>query len=157
MKFLIADDHEMFLQGLEFILRKEFSDIDIVLANSYTAIFNILNDQHDFDLIITDLAMPGANWLDAINKMHKICSEVPIIVISAVFDKEILQKTYDIGVSGYISKSSSNSVIMSAIKLVMAGGMYVPPELLRSDTKDSGSDFDVLVKKSIEVYAWCSS
>ena len=147
MKFLIADDHELFLQGLEFILKKEFSEADIVLANSYTAIFEILNRQQDFDLIITDLAMPGANWLEAINKMHQICCEVPIIVISAVFDREILQKTYDIGVSGYISKSSSNNVIMSAIKLVMAGGMYITPELLHSDMKDSTSDFSVLLEK----------
>ena len=147
MKFLIADDHELFLQGLEFILKKEFTQADITLANSYTGIFAVLDEQKDFDLIITDLAMPGANWLDALNKMHQICPEVPIIVISAVFDREILQKTYDLGVSGYISKSSSNNVIMSAIKLVLAGGMYVPPELLRVDVKNSSSDFGVLIQK----------
>ena len=84
---------------------------------------------------------------DDIPFYHYTFNLLKAIVISAVFDREILQKTYDIGVSGYISKSSSNSVIMSAIKLVMAGGMYVPPELLRNEVKDSGSDFDVLVKK----------
>lgn len=147
MKFLIADDHELFLQGLEFILKKEFSKADIVLANSYTAIFDIISHSSDFDLIITDLAMPGANWFEAINKIHQMCSEVPIIVISAVFDREILQKTYDLGVSGYISKSSSNNVIMSAIKLVMAGGMYIPPELLHSEVRDSSPDLTALLEK----------
>lgn len=146
MKFLIADDHELFLQGLEFILHKEYPNAEIVLTNSYTGIFQILEQRKDFDLIITDLAMPGANWLDAISKIHNICSDVPIIIISAVFDKEILQKTYDIGVSGYVSKSFPNSLIISAINLVMAGGMYIPPELLKMSMASSTSNVKDLIK-----------
>ena len=136
MKFLIADDHELFLQGLEFILRKQYPEAQIVLTNSYTGIFDILQKQRDFDLIITDLAMPGANWIEAISRIHSICSDVPIIIISAVFDQEILQKTYDIGVSGYVSKAFPNNIILSAINLVMAGGMYIPPELLNINLKN---------------------
>ena len=136
MKFLIADDHELFLQGLEFILRKQYPEAQIVLTNSYTGIFDILQKQRDVDLIITDLAMPGANWLEAISRIHSICSDVPIIIISAVFDQEILQKTYDIGVSGYVSKAFPNNIILSAINLVMAGGMYIPPELLNINLKN---------------------
>ena len=132
MKFLIADDHELFLQGLEFILHKQYPDAEIVLTNSYTGIFEIVAKQKDFDLIITDLAMPGANWLDAISYIHSVCQEVPIIIISAVFDKEILQKTYDVGVSGYVSKAFPNSIILSAINLVL----YIPPELLQLNLKN---------------------
>lgn len=136
MKFLIADDHELFLQGLEFILHKQYPEAEILLTNSYTGIFEVLEKQKDFDLIITDLAMPGANWLEAISRVHSFCPEVPIIIISAVFDPEILQKTYDIGVSGYVSKAFPNNIILSAINLVMAGGMYIPPELLNLNLKN---------------------
>ena len=136
MKFLIADDHELFLQGLEFILHKQYPEAEILLTNSYTGIFEVLEKQKDFDLIITDLAMPGANWLEAISRVHSLCPEVPIIIISAVFDPEILQKTYDIGVSGYVSKAFPNNIILSAINLVMAGGMYIPPELLNLNLKN---------------------
>lgn len=136
MKFLIADDHELFLQGLEFILHKQYPDSEIVLTNSYTGIFEIIAKQKDFDLIITDLAMPGANWLEAVSRIHSVCQEVPIIIISAVFDPEILQKTYDIGVAGYVSKAFPNSIILSAINLVLAGGMYIPPELLQMNLKN---------------------
>jgi DNA-binding NarL/FixJ family response regulator len=137
MKILIADDHELFLQGLEFILRKQYPDAEITLAGSYTDIFNILQNKKDFDLILTDLAMPGAKWLDALKKIHLECPEVPIIIISAVFEHSILQKTFDIGVSGYVSKSFSNNLIISAINLVMAGGMYVPPEVLQMSMQTS--------------------
>lgn len=137
MKILIADDHELFLQGLEFILQKQYPEAQIVLASNYNDIFQILKKQKDFDLILTDLAMPGANWLDALKQIHTDCPDVPIIIISAVFDRQILQKTFDIGVSGYVSKSFSNSLIISAINLVMAGGIYVPPEVLQMSVQSS--------------------
>lgn len=130
MKILIADDHELFLKGLEFILKENFPKTELHTAQSYTDIFSKLEQDETFDLIISDLAMPGANWLSAINKIHQILPETPIIIISAVFDKEILQQTLDIGVSGYIPKTSSNSLIISAINLVLAGGVYIPHELL---------------------------
>ena len=132
MKILIADDHELFLKGLEFILKENLSNPQLVTAQSYTDIFAILEQQQDFDLIITDLAMPGAAWLPALNKIHTLIPETPVIIISAVFDKEILQQTLDIGVAGYIPKTASNNLIISAINLVLAGGMYIPHELLYS-------------------------
>lgn len=130
MKILIADDHELFLKGLEFILQENLKNIQIATANSYTEIFQQLNQNDYFDLVITDLAMPGANWLTAITKIHEILPETPIIIISAVFDKEILKQTLDIGVAGYIPKTASNNLIISAINLVLAGGVYIPHELL---------------------------
>lgn len=145
MKILIADDHELYLQGLLFILEKEYADAQIVTAASYTDIFNKLAEHKDFDLIITDLAMPGANWLDALQKIHNDCPEVPIIIISAVFERSILQKTFDIGVSGYISKAFPNSLIVSAINLVLAGGVYIPQELLRENMVGAPEQINLLL------------
>ncbi|MBQ9271499.1 MAG: response regulator transcription factor [Alphaproteobacteria bacterium] len=146
MKFLIADDHELFLQGLEFILRKEYPQTEIVLAKSYTDIFSVLGKQKGFDLILTDLAMPGADWLEAIARIHQICPDVPIVIISAVFEREILQKTYDLGVSGYVSKAFPNSLIIGAINLVLAGGVYIPPEILQMSEKSSSEKVQKLLK-----------
>lgn len=146
MKFLIADDHELFLQGLEFILRKEYPQAEIVSAKNYTEIFAILEECKDFDLILTDLAMPGADWLEAIEKIHKLCPELPIIIISAVFEREILQKTYDLGVSGYVSKAFPNNLIIGAINLVLAGGVYIPPEILQMSVASPSAAVQKLVK-----------
>ena len=140
MKILIADDHELFLKGLEFILNENLQNIELYTAQSYTDIFSAIETEQNFDLIITDLAMPGANWLAAINKIHAILPDTPIIIISAVFDKEILQQTLDIGVAGYIPKTASNNLIVSAINLVLAGGVYIPHELLYSAKSTSVSE-----------------
>lgn len=146
MKFLVADDHELFLQGLEFILKKEYPEVELVLAGDYTQILDIIKKQNDFDLLITDLAMPGGNWLVALQKVHSQAPEMPIIVVSAVFDKEILQKTYNIGVSGYVSKSFPNNIIISAINLVLAGGMYIPPDLVKLSSQFTTGQLNDLIK-----------
>lgn len=141
MRILVADDHALFLKGLEFILSDIAKPIEFVCAKDYTEIFDIINKDKAFDLVLTDLAMPGANWLSAIEKIYKSLPETPIVILSAVFDKEIVQKTIDIGVSGYISKASSNAIILSAINLVLSGGIYIPAELLNNT---SHNEFDNL-------------
>lgn len=132
MRILVADDHELFLKGLEFILSDISNDMELVFAKNYTEIFSILGNDRNFNLVLTDLAMPGANWGEALTHIHDTLPETPIIILSAVFDKEIVEKTIEIGVSGYIPKTSSNAVILSAINLVMSGGVYIPPELLNN-------------------------
>lgn len=141
MRILVADDHELFLKGLEFILSDVSKDLQLVFAKSYTDIFKILETDRGFNLVLTDLAMPGANWEEAITRIHSTLPETPIIILSAVFDKEIVEKTIEIGVSGYIPKTSSNAVILSAVNLVMSGGVYIPPELLNRKLPDEFNGF----------------
>ncbi len=143
MKVLIADDHELFLQGLSLVLQKHFKDITLTSVKDYNELFATI-EKDTYNLVMTDLAMPGANSMDALVKMHKILKDTPIIVISAVFDREIVEKTIEIGVSGYIPKSSPNELMLSAINLVLAGGVYIPRELL-DDTS-----FDAELNRSIQ-------
>ena len=141
MKFLVADDHELFLKGLEFILHEHLPEVDLVFAKNYTELFAEIDKNKDFDLILTDLAMPGAAWNDAIAKIHAALPETPIIILSAVFDKEIVHQTIEQGAAGYIPKTSPNAVILSAVNLVLNGGVYIPPELLSDSLRN---EFDIL-------------
>lgn len=141
MKILIADDHELFLKGLELILSDFSPDAELVMAKNYNEIFAVIEQQKDFNLVLTDLAMPGAHWFEAIQKIHEELPETPIIILSAVFDPEIVQKTIDLGAAGYIPKTSSNAVIISAVNLVLSGGVYIPAELLKGTSQN---EFDIL-------------
>lgn len=141
MKILVADDHELFLKGLELILHDFDPAVELVFAKNYLEVFDAVSAQRDFSLVLTDLAMPGAKWLDAIRKIHETLPDTPIIILSAVFDKEIVQKTIELGAAGYIPKTSSNAVIISAVNLVLSGGVYIPPELLQQTEEN---DFDML-------------
>lgn len=142
MRVLIADDHELFLKGLELILSDLDEKVDTILAHDYGDVFKLIENDNNFDLVVTDLAMPGANWLEAIKHIHKKLPDTPIIILSAVFDKEIVQKTIEIGAAGYIPKTSSNAVILSAVRLVLSGGAYIPPELLNNSLKNQFSSLE---------------
>lgn len=161
MKILIADDHELFLKGLELILQDLENNIQLKLAHNYTEVFQILQNETDFDLIVTDLAMPGANWLDALTKIHNLTPEIPIVILSAVFDSEIVQKTIELGASAYLPKTSSNGIILNAMRLVLSGGVYIPPELLNSSVfieenilsqlKNKDSERETLTPRQLDV------
>lgn len=140
MRILIADDHELFLKGLEIILKDFNPEAELVKAKNYAEMLNIINNNQSFDLVLTDLAMPGGIWLEALKEIHEKIPETPIIILSAVFEKEIVQKTLDLGASGYIPKTSSNVVILSAINLVLSGALYIPAELLRETTDSDLND-----------------
>lgn len=150
MKILIADDHELFLKGLEFMLTANFPDVQILMARDYNQIFNYLDNNEIFDLIITDLAMPGANWLDAITRIHSAAEETPIIIVSAVFDMGIVQKTIEVGVSGYVPKSSSSQLMVAAVNMVLAGGVYIPHELMENtlDDQELNVEFQKIIQLS---------
>ena len=143
MKILIADDHELFLKGLEIILTDFDKSAELVKAKNYTELLSIIEKEKSFDLILTDLAMPGAVWLDALKQIHEKLPETPVIILSAVFEREIVQKTIELGASGYIPKTSSNAIILSAVNLVLSGAVYIPAELL-NDTPSS--EFNELKK-----------
>ena len=144
MKVLVADDHELFLKGLELILSNHYN-FELVTAASYSEIFDIITKEKDFSLVLTDLAMPGAYWYDALKQIHQILPDTPIMILSAVFEKEIIKKTIDIGAAGYVSKAASNNEIIQAIDIVLNGGMYIPQELL-----DKENDPNLNLLRNIE-------
>ena len=150
MKILVADDHELFLKGIELVLAGRNPDAEIVLAHDYTEIFEIIAKQNDFDLILSDLAMPGDVWSNAIEKMHSQLPDTPIIILSAVFDREIVQKTIEIGVSGYLSKTASHTEILEALDIVLSGGAYLPHDFLQTQQLDSKTTTDKLLRDLLE-------
>ena len=141
MKILVADDHELFLKGLELVLSDYKPDFEIVTAKSYTDVFETIANQKDFDLVLTDLAMPGAYWLEALQKIHQELPDTPVIILSAVFEKEIVKKSINIGAAGYISKAAPNQEILQAIDIVLSGGVYIPQDLL---DKEDDVNLDLL-------------
>ena len=136
MKIIVADDHELFLKGLEFVLRDVFSQESFIFVHNYNELFEKIEQNLDTGLVITDLAMPGASWMNGIQKIHQLLPETPIIILSAVFDKDIIHKTIELGAAGYISKTASNQTIIDAIHLVMSGGIYIPSDLLQNTQMD---------------------
>lgn len=139
LKILVADDHEIFLEGLKLVLKRLDDDVLVVTANDHVQLLQKADGKETYDLILTDLAMPAMPWHASLQSLKENNPDTPIVVISAVYDREIVLQAIDIGASGFIPKTSSNKVILSALYLVLSGGLYLPSELLDMEERDKNA------------------
>jgi DNA-binding NarL/FixJ family response regulator len=128
MKILIADDHRLVIEAVKTKLSELQSDIDFVLAMSVDELFAGAAD--DLDLALIDLNIPGAEGQSHIDELRRRHPAVPVIVLSGYEDPAIMRAVLERGVLGFIPKAYSPDVMLSAVRLVLAGGVYVPPMLL---------------------------
>jgi len=126
MKIVQADDHQLVRDGIHYLLQRLDADVDILNASSVADTLNILQCEEDVDLVLTDLAMPGMGDFEGIRAMRECCPEIPIVVLSASENPYDVRTVLKMGVSGYIPKSASSELMLQAIKLVLAGGVYRP-------------------------------
>ena len=134
MRILLADDHPLFREGLKPVLEKLEPDIELVEAMDYPSSFEAMHQagymQGGVDLALMDLYMPGMDGIEGITRFRAAFPDIPVVVLSASEQTEDIQQPLAAGALGYLTKSSSSEVILGALKLVLAGGVYVPPSIL---------------------------
>ena len=157
MKILIADDHALFRDGLALNLEQLDKSATIIQAGSYTKALKILEENSQPDLIIVDLDMPDKTWEEGIGELQAKAPQSRFAVITATEDMRIIRQVMDKGVNGYIPKRSEPGVILAALKLILAGGCYLPPVVLNSLNKTvSESKSGVLTHRQFEVLRYIS-
>jgi len=128
MKILIADDHRLVIEAVKAKLSELEPGIEFVLAMSVDELLAGATD--DLDLALIDLNMPGADGQAHIDEIRQRHPAVPVIVLSGYEDPAIMRSALERGVLGFIPKAYSPEVMLSAVRLVLAGGVYVPPMML---------------------------
>lgn len=134
--FVVADDHPLFRGAL----REAIAGIGDVAAIHETGDFEgakaLLLANEDVDLVLLDLAMPGASGLSGLISLRGIHPTVPMVVVSAHDDAATIRRALDLGASGFISKSASMEEIRSAIQAVLAGEIAAPVGVELGDERD---------------------
>ncbi|MEZ0469728.1 response regulator [Luteimonas sp. C3_2_a3] len=131
MKVLIADDHRLIVEGVKTKLSELGPDVEFVVAMDIAELDAVVcRPDGTPDLAIIDIAMPGAQGHDHIAQIRRTAPNVPVIVLSGSEDTELIRTLLDLGVQGFIPKAYSPDVMLSAVRLVLSGGVYVPPMLL---------------------------
>jgi DNA-binding NarL/FixJ family response regulator len=128
MKILIADDHRLVIEAVKAKLSELEPAIDFVLAMSVDELLSCASD--DLDLAVIDLNMPGAEGQAHVEEIRRRHPAVPVIVLSGYEDPTVMRSALEVGVLGFIPKAYSPEVMISAVRLVLAGGVYVPPMML---------------------------
>ena len=131
---LVADDHALVRGGLAQLVKLVENNVEVVETNDYKQTLEHLSQDQVVDLLLLDLLMPGMNGVEGISNICKKWPEIPVIVVSAKEDIGTIRSALAAGAMGYIPKTSSPEVMMSAIKLVISGGVYIPPHVLGAGT-----------------------
>lgn len=147
MKILLADDHPLFREGIKPVLRKLDPHPRIIEARDYPSAFEASHRASDLDLALLDLCMPGMSDAEGVTRYRATFPDIPLVVVSASEQPESIHQMLAAGALGYICKSSPSEVILGALRLVLAGGVYLPPNVLdQSDADDSASRWPIKVR-----------
>jgi len=130
MKILVADDHRLIREGLKPLLARLADAVAIVEAWDAQSLALAVQEHADLDLALVDLDMPGMQGPATIGRLRTGYPTLPIVVVSGFTERSGIEQLLALGTSGFIPKSSSIDVTLQAIRLVLAGGQYLPPQLL---------------------------
>ncbi len=156
MNILLIDDHVMFRQGMKLLLSDLDESLQFTEAGTFAEGMASLNE-NGADLILLDLNMPDGDGLIALRRIRAEFSAIPLAVVSGDDDPVRIREMVEEGAAGYIPKSSSSEVLVAALKLIIAGGVYLPPAALnfisgsRYSDADAQSRVGLLTSRQVEV------
>jgi len=122
---IIVDDHLVFREGLRTIISQENIAEVIAEASNGLEFLDLLPNQKP-DLVLMDIDMPTMNGLEATEKALKVMPDLKILIYTMFGDDEYYKKMVELGVAGYILKSSNISELENAIQMIMNGDKYFP-------------------------------
>lgn len=129
VRIIIADDHQMFIDGIKALLRKEkhFQFIGEFQNGADALEFALKND---FELLITDISMPKMNGIELTQTIKAHNPEIKILVLSMYNDIEIVHQIISAEADGYILKNTGKQELMEAIGHIMNGGSFYSKEVV---------------------------
>jgi DNA-binding NarL/FixJ family response regulator len=144
MKVLLVDDHPLILAALQSVIRGLGDDVVVVGVETADGARAALGNDADFDLVLLDLALGDADGFEVLTELRANWPAVPVVVVSASERSSDVIRAIDLGAMGFVPKRSSNDALFEALRLVMSGGLYVPPSMLGLDTRASAPDADTV-------------
>lgn len=129
MRVLIADDHQLFIDGIRHILNKLDTVMEITETNRAGQAIEILESGQEFDLILIDLSMPGMDGMSILQRMHARKTWLPLVVVSSEENPCTIKSALDAGALGFIPKTHSSQQMLSALSAILEGDVYIPADI----------------------------
>jgi DNA-binding NarL/FixJ family response regulator len=136
-KLLIADDHPLFRGALREGISGLMNRAEIAEAGTFDEAVAILDRSGDIDLVLLDLAMPGARGFSGLMYLRTQYPGVPVVVVSANDDPATIRRCMEFGASGFIPKTLGVEDMRAAISRILGGGLWTPPDVDLSAGSDA--------------------
>lgn len=131
MRILVIEDHTLVREGLLLALKaldETGAPAEILGARDADDATRRLTASDDFDLILLDLMLPGTGGMAFLGVIRKRHPHIPVVVLSALDDGETVMKAMRMGAAGFVSKASPTDTLLEALREVLAGEIWLPPE-----------------------------
>jgi DNA-binding NarL/FixJ family response regulator len=138
-RILIADDHPLILGALRHALTGAIDGAEIFEARDLESVTAAIEGTPDMDLVLLDLSMPGVRGFSGLIYLRAQHAGVPVVIVSANRDPATIRACIDLGAAGYIPKSLDLETMRAAVRAVLEGGRWVPPDVDLAAPADPGS------------------
>jgi len=140
MKVLLVDDHPLILSALQAVIQGLGDDVAVFGVASADEARQALKRDADFDLVLLDLALGEADGFEVLSEMRAGYPALPVVVVSATERTSDVIRAIDMGAMGFVPKRASNRDLFEALRMVMSGGVYIPPMMLGLPPPPPGGD-----------------
>jgi DNA-binding NarL/FixJ family response regulator len=161
MKILIGDDHSVVRKGLIQILKEAYPFAEITESAEGMEMFKLALKE-SYDIIISDITMPGRSGIDFIKELKLVQSKTPILILSIHPAEQYALRTIKAGASGYINKESASEELITAVQQLLSGKKYITQDLaeILFDFKKNNSNkppHEMLSNREFEVFLLIAS
>ena len=130
MKILLVDDHVLIREAMRGVFRELDRAAVSLEAETGRQAKDLLVQHPDISLILLDLRLPDRDGLEFLAELRASHPGIAVVMLSAFNDRDNVVKSLDAGAQGFIAKTATRDVLLGALRLVLAGGIYIPPEIL---------------------------
>lgn len=135
MKIVLIDDHALFRTGVSTMLRNLEPETESTGFGSYKLAVEGTANPKEVDLVLLDYHLPGTEAPENIRSVREYFPNAKLVIISGEEDSSKIIHAIDYGASGFIPKSSEPQVLIAALRLVLSGGVYLPEQVLRTQSR----------------------
>ena len=128
MSILVIDDHPLIQEALKHVLAELDASLELIQAHDASSAHAALSRTSNVDLLVLDLALPGCDGFDLLADLRRDWPDIPVLVLSATYDRATVEMALDLGAMGFIPKTANARVLIDALRLVLSGGVFVPVE-----------------------------
>lgn len=155
INILVADDHAILRKGIILILKDEYPDVNIGEANNGAELIELCNNQK-WDLVISDIGMPGRNGIDTLKYIKDLYPTLPFLMLSMYPEDQYAVRALKGGASGYMTKESAPNELINAVRSILSGRKYITTSIAEKiadqlGNKNPGTLHERLSDREMEV------